>query len=201
MTTRMLRVAVVVVCAAALVGCDRACDIVVYNSSDREVWLYTGLCEVGLSVRAGTVRIFTALDIPWRGPVAVRVTDSSGGQLYEASLEPELGPRGLPQIDVCVPVQTWSACPPSLHEKYLVVVENKTSEQMTIMVDEEQLGAIQPLSAQTFGPLEGELTSVLPTRVVDSDGQMVPWYAEVEYLLTDELPEFRIVVDRRPWAK
>jgi len=102
---------------------------------------------------------------------------------------------------VRVPARSSGACPEALPDSHVVVVQNDTDEQVTPVVNDQELGIVEPRSTRRFGPFGGELTFIPPTWILGSGDQRVLWYAEVAYVLSDESPEYRIVVSRQPWGK
>jgi hypothetical protein len=199
MNKRFPRVVAALLCAIALTGCDRGCDILVCNHSDHELILYYGPSGIGHSVVPCSVRILESVITPW--PVGIRVTDTSGADIYTATLEPKMNPRGLGQVDVRIPAESSGGCPESLPDSHVVVVQNDTDQQVTAVVNKEELGTVEPHSTRTFGPFDGEMTFIPPTRIFDREGQVPVSYKRVEYLLTDEVPEYRVIVKRPDYLK
>jgi hypothetical protein len=199
MKSRVLGIAILLVCAVTLTGCEQACDIFVCNSSDKELLLYREPIAIGVTIRPCSVRIVQLVSCAF--PVSIRVTDSSGADVYTATLEPKKTPGGRMQLDVRVPAEPSAACPESLPARHVVVVQNDTDQQVTPVVNEEELGTVEARSTRTFGPYDGELTFIPRTRVLDSEGPATDGYSKVEYLLADELPEYRVIVERPHWLK
>jgi hypothetical protein len=199
MNTRIVRIVVMLLWAVASTACDRGCDILVYNPSEQELVLYVGPTDIGARIEPCSVRIFPSERTPW--PVGIRVTDPSGAEVYTATLEPKMRPRGLGQVDVRVPAEPSASCPRSLPGRHVVVVRNDTDQQVAVVVDEQDLGTVQARSTMKLGPFEGGVTFIPPTKVLDSEGGLTWWYPEVDYLLTDEFAEYRIVVTSNPWGK
>ena len=207
----LLRVALVLCCTLCLtvpfccrllidrIGSRSYTMFVLNESAEQVVVYYQGYLDAPIesSVEPCSVYIKSHLAAPV--PISVWVVDSTGREVLTAELEPrKVHPEARKQVDVLIPADEPMACPSTIPNRYVVVVDNDDDEPVCVFIDDVKLGCVEPNSVTTLGPVEGTLTYDPWIRVKDMEGARVLTSWEVGYPLSAEVGEYRIRVDKDP---
>lgn len=203
----LLRVALVLCCTLCLTVpfcctllvrriSSRAYTMYVLNQSAEQVVVYyQGYPDTPGEFRIEACSVYIDSYVSAPVPISVWVVDSTGREVLTAELEPRvIDPWSRRQVDVLIPADEPMACPSTIPNRYVVVVDNHDDEPVCVFIDEVKLGCAEPNSLTTLGPVEGTLTSPPHARITDMEGGKVLISWEASYPLSAEVGEYRIRV-------
>ena len=179
---------VLLVVAVVLTGCDAFYDLTIENNRNQEVIVrVTGLGD--FRMRPCSVQINSTVSSPLRGSIQVEVQDTVGNQIYNASIKPEKKSEGMLDVYVRIPPEGPGACPAPVRGTFMLIVKNYLKQDASVWLDNVELGSVQALSTQTFGPLPGTWETVKKIKFLDSEGKPLLWAIDVDYNL-GQVPQF-----------
>jgi hypothetical protein len=177
--------------ALAVTACDVFYDLIIENHTNREVIarITSNYVEREYRLRPCSVQIHPTLSSRPGELIAVDVQDTTGSAIYSARVRPK-GRRGeFPQVSVLVPPEGAEECPRSISGTYVLVVRNYSRRDAVIFLDDAELGLVEGLSTETFGPLPGTWTTTEELKIRDTDGNRLWSSMDGDYDL-GEVPEF-----------
>lgn len=200
-----LFLALLLLCVLYIRSAAPVYNMIVLNQSAQQVVVYYrgwGDTEWDYPVQACSVYMVSHVMAPV--PISVRVVDSTGREVLKAEVEPrKVHPSTSYQVDVLIPADEPMACPSTIRNRYVVVVDNDDDESVCVFIDDVKLGCVEPNSVTTLGPVEGTLTYPPRSAVTDMEGATVLYFSELSYPLSAEVGEYRIRVRKhviRTWA-
>jgi hypothetical protein len=173
--------------ALLLTGCDDFYDLVIENYTHQEVIVrVTGDWE--FHVRPCSVQIHSVAGPP-NEPVEVEGQDMGGNMIYAARFPPKWKGRG--QVYIPIQPEEPSTCPTPITGTYVLIVRNYSRRHAAVLLDDVELGLVQGLSTQTFGPLLGTWTSRGNLNISDTEGKRLRWSMKADYDL-GQVPQFSV---------
>lgn len=172
--------------ALLLTGCDDFYDLIIENYTDQEVIVRV---PIGLEfrVRPCSVKIISSIAGRPYSPLEVEAQDTGGHIIYTARFPPKWEGRG--QVYVRMPTEGPGACPTPVRGTFMLLVKNYLKQEASVWLDNVELGSVQALSTQSFGPLPGTWETKKKIKFLDSEGKSLLWAIDVDYNL-GQVPQF-----------
>jgi hypothetical protein len=185
---RVCLVLMLLLVALLLTGCDAFYDIVIENHTDQEVIVnVTGLGD--FRMRPCSVQINSTVNSTIYKSIQVEIKDIAGNQMYNTHVKPDKKSEGIFEMYVRVPPEGSGACPAPVRGTFTLIVKNYLKQDASVWLDNVELGSVQALSTQTFGPLPGTWETKKKIKFLDSGGKPLLWAIDVDYNL-GQVPQF-----------
>lgn len=182
-----MRLALVLLAVASvLTGCDDFYTLTIENRTGQEVTVLVPI-ELEFRMRPCSIQIHPAIAGPPFEPLVVEVKDTSSNILYTARFPPKWKGRG--QVYVRIPPEGPGACPTPVSGTYVLIVRNYSRRDVHVWLDNIELGSVQGLSTQSFGPLPGTWETAGKIKIRDSKGNSLWWSMWADYDL-GQVPQF-----------
>ena len=196
----LLFLALLLLCVLYIRSATPVYSMFVLNQSAQQVVVfYQGNLDTPRESRVEPCSVYIDSRVVAPVPISVWVVDSTGREVLTAELEPrKVHPEARKQVDVLIPADEPMACPSTIPNRYVVVVDNDDDEPVCVFIDDVKLGCVEPNSVTTLGPVEGTLTYPPRSAVTDIEGATVLCFSELSYSLSAEVGEYRLWVGRDP---
>lgn len=178
--------------ALVLTGCDTFYDLVIENYTDQEVVVRVPI-DREYRVRPCSVQIQSSISGRPLEPIEVQVQDTAGNQIYNIRVRPKEKGEGSPQVYVRIPLEGPAACPTPVRGMFMLIVKNYLKQDASVWLDNVELGSVEALSTQTFGPLLGTWEMKRKIKFLDSEGKPLLWAIDVDYNL-GQVPQFFVYI-------
>jgi len=173
-----------------LAGCDEFYDLIIENDTNQEVLIRVPI-GIEFRVRPCSVQIQTSIEGPGLETLDVEVQEA-GGHTYTARFPPKWTGRG--QVYVRVPTEGPGVCPAPVRGTFMLIVKNHLKQEASVWLDNVELGTVQALSTQTFGPLQGTWeTARRKIEIRDSAGKSLWRTMAADYDL-GQVPQFFLYI-------
>lgn len=181
-----------VLLALLLTSCDTFYQLMVENATDQDLRVrVTGGFE--FHMRPCSVQIYPTNAGPPFQPVQVDIEDAEGRPIRTDRIKPTQKGGKFPEVYVRVSPEGASECPTAVQGTYVLVLENYSSSDAEVWLNDKHLGSAVRMATTTLGPFSGTWDAALRTTVRDSLGTKFLWGMQADYDL-GQVPRFFVSV-------